>query len=176
MKIIQRLAAGFAMFMLAMSAEAVCVNSIPATTPSSRFIDNGDGTVSDARTGLMWMRCSLGQAWDGATCTGTATQYEWADALTQAQSSSFATYTDWRLPNVKELVSIIERSCANPSVNSDIFPATPTWYFWTNSPNVTGPGTYVQVVAFGQGFDTADAKTSVDPMWHYHARLVRVAH
>jgi hypothetical protein len=176
MKIIQILATGFAMFILATGVEAGCVNSIPVTTPTTRFIVNGDGTVSDTYTGLMWMRCSLGQTWDGTTCTGTAAQYQWADALTQAQSSAFATYTDWRLPSVKELVSIVERSCANPSVNSTIFPATPTWYFWTNSPSVSGSGTNVHVVAFGQGFDTADAKTNVDPMFHYHVRLVRVAH
>jgi len=168
----QKLGFTIALVAFGLSAEAACLNSIPAATPTSRFIDNADGTVSDTRTGLMWMRCSLGQTWTGTTCTGTAAQYEWADALAQGQSSGFATHTDWRLPNVKELITIVERRCGYPAINADIFPATPTWYYWTNSPAVSGT-THAHVVAFGQGFDGTDAKTHVDPMWHYHVRLVR---
>jgi len=155
-------------------ASAACVNSIPANSPTARFIDNLDGTVTDTRTGLMWMRCSLGQTWSGATCTGTATKYEWAGAFAEAQASTFASFSDWRLPNVKELVSIVERRCGSPSVNPDIFPATSTWYYWTSSPAVSGMDTQARVVSFSQGFDTADYKTHVDSTWHYHARLVRV--
>lgn len=172
MIISQKIGIGLVCFIAAITAEAACLGTIPATSPTSRFIDNNDGTATDTRTGLMWMRCSLGQTWTGTTCTGTATQYRWADALSQAQSTSFATYTDWRLPNVKELVSIVERRCANPAVNETIFPATSTWGYWTNSPNVSGMGTHAQMVGFGQGADGADWKTH--DTWQYHVRLVRV--
>lgn len=39
------------------------------------YIDNGDGTVTDTRTGLTWMRCALGQTWDGSTCVGVAGEH-----------------------------------------------------------------------------------------------------
>lgn len=170
---IQQIATFFSLFMLALSAEAACVSSIPASSPSSRFVDNSDGTVTDMRTGLMWMRCSVGQSWTGATCTGTATKHTWADALAQAQASTFATQGDWRLPNVKELLSIVERRCENPAINSEIFPATTTFYYWSSSPDVVGNGTYAYVVGFSQGTDVADAKAPADSNWNYHIRLVR---
>jgi hypothetical protein len=60
------------------AAQQVCkYDSIAATAPASRFTDNGDGTVTDTATGLQWKRCSEGQSWDGATCSGTATNYYW---------------------------------------------------------------------------------------------------
>ncbi len=173
MTFFQKLGICFTLCALAMNVQASCISSIPSTSPTTRFIDNNNGTITDVRTGLMWMRCSLGQTWTGTACTGTAAQYAWADALAQAQASVYASHTDWRLPNVKELVSIVERQCAYPSINSEIFPATPTWYYWTSSPNVSGSGTYVQTVEFSQGTDGADDKAPLNAMWNYHVRLVR---
>jgi hypothetical protein len=172
---IQKFGIATASFLLAAGTDAACISTIPATTPTARFIVNGDGTVIDTRTGLMWMRCSLGQAWTGTTCTGTAAQYVWADALAQAQSSSYAGHSDWRVPNVKELVSIVERRCAYPAINTDLFPATATWKYWTSTPSVAGPGSWAQLVEFSQGTDPADDKSSADSLWHYHVRLVRTA-
>lgn len=163
------------LFGLTGTVEAACVNTIPANTPTARFIISTDGTVTDTRTGLMWMRCSLGQVWNGTTCTGSAAQYVWADALAQADVSTYAGHGDWRLPNVKELVSIVERRCATPAINPEVFPATSSWKYWTSSPSVAGPGNWAVIVAFGQGTDTADEKAPANPMWHNHARLVRTA-
>jgi hypothetical protein len=42
----------------------------PMSAPTERFADNRDGTVTDNGSGLMWMRCALGQSWTGKTCTG----------------------------------------------------------------------------------------------------------
>ncbi len=95
---------------------------------------NGDGTVTDNTTGLMWMRCSLGQVWDGKTCGGKAATFTWADALKAAAGHEFAGYTDWRLPNKNELESIVEGRCFTPTINSSVFPATPSTYFWSSSP------------------------------------------
>ncbi|MCP4235257.1 MAG: DUF1566 domain-containing protein, partial [Aestuariibacter sp.] len=39
---------------------AVCQVDIPASTPDSQLQDNGDGTVTDNKTGLMWKQCSEG--------------------------------------------------------------------------------------------------------------------
>lgn len=103
-----------------------CSDSLTRNTPMDRFIINNDGTVTDKKTNLMWMRCSLGQTWDGNNCSGDTSSalLTWRNALNIAESETFANYTDWRLPNVKELESIIEHSCHSPAINKDIFLGT----------------------------------------------------
>lgn len=112
-----------------------------ATTPSAAFIDHADGTVTHDLTGLTWMRCSLGQSWDpdGGTCTGIASEYSWLAAFAAASelnaTGGYAGQADWRLPNKNELASVVEERCWTPAVNQAIFPATPSQYFWSSSPN-----------------------------------------
>lgn len=47
---------------------------------SHRYVDHQDGTVTDVLTDLMWMRCYLGQTWNGSTCTGDASKITWSEA------------------------------------------------------------------------------------------------
>jgi hypothetical protein len=75
------------------------------------FIDQGNGTVIDNQTGLQWMRCELGQTWIGRTCTGESKAYKWQAALDKAKSISYASYSDWRVPTIKELQSLVY--CSN---------------------------------------------------------------
>ena len=87
-------------------------------SPSPRFTDYGDGTVKDKLTGLMWAK--------DANMTGAMT---WAAAIEYANNLTLGVscggeYTDWRLPNVKELQSLIDFG------NSD--PALPTGHPFTN--------------------------------------------
>ncbi len=69
----------------------------------NKFVDNGDGTVSDLATGLMWSQGDNGKG------------VEWIEALPYAQGATLAGYNDWRLPNVKELQSIVDYSRAPSS-------------------------------------------------------------
>jgi hypothetical protein len=86
------------------------------------YTDNGDGTITDATTGLMWEKKSL----DGTAATNPHHRdrmYTWADAFAAYAAGlnaggGFAGYTDWRLPNIKELQSIANYEHANPSVSS----------------------------------------------------------
>jgi len=97
----------------------------PGTQPSYR--DNGDGTVSDLNTGLMWVKAR------GATAT-------WATAYTGAASSKVGGYSDWRMPTIKELYSLAQFSGAQgPSMTSTAgyIPFIDTGYF----DFVYGPGT-----------------------------------
>lgn len=111
-------------------AKAACLNSIPESTPTSRFTNNADSTVTDTVTGLMWKKCSEGQSWDinTNTCTGTTSYFEWQEALQRAVDVSAGAigenigHSDWRVPNLKELSSILEYSCTSPSINVDVFP------------------------------------------------------
>lgn len=61
----------------------------------NQLVDNGDGTVTDYATGLMWQKADNGKL------------YDWKDALAYADTLSLAGYTDWYLPNAKELESIV---------------------------------------------------------------------
>ena len=111
-----------------------------ATTDSANFTDHGDGTVTDNVTGLMWMRCSLGKTWISGTgsCDGSATTLSWQSPLSNAEGTNFAGHDDWRLPNMKELESIVERRCWSPAINSTLFPDTSTSsYYWTSSPSAS---------------------------------------
>ncbi len=73
------------------------------------------GIYKDSKTGLMWMRCSIGQKWNGKTCTGEATTLKWKAAMEYPKKFNrkvtFGGYKDWRLPTIAELSSI--RFCSD---------------------------------------------------------------
>lgn len=119
------------------NAQQICDETIPASTPTDRFVDNMDGTVSDKQTGLMWAKCSGGQTRENNTCIGMWSNirlYTWLQALDIAENSAtLGGYTDWRVPNVKELASLIEDRCYNPSINLEVFPNTASQPYWTSS-------------------------------------------
>jgi hypothetical protein len=114
-----------------------------------RFVGKDQGTVEDSRPGLQWMRCSLGQTWNGATCTGEATKYKWDEARRIAPAG-------WRLPTKEELASLVycssgkpaywkpssetcEGAYGRPTIWSAVFPNTPASWFWSSSPGARYP-------------------------------------
>lgn len=165
-------------FPIISEAQVCKTASILATTPSNELIDNGDGTVTDMGTGLMWKQCAEGLS--GLACEiGTVAQhYAWQDAFTQVQivnGVGFASYKDWRLPNIKELRSIVERQCYEPAINLVRFPNTVNDAFWSASPysgNIYRDGdNNVWFVDFSYGYDRWEPKNS--PL--LEVRLVRNA-
>ncbi|MBI5647749.1 MAG: DUF1566 domain-containing protein [Ignavibacteriae bacterium] len=118
------------------------------------YVDNGDGTVTDRATGLMWQRADDGVARD------------WEQTLTYAEGLSLAGYNDWRLPNAKELQSIVDYTRGPQSTQSaaidPIFRTTGITdpdgrpgqfpYFWSGTTHLDGqnPGGAAVYVAFGE--------------------------
>ena len=108
----------------------------------------GTGTVVDTRTGLMWKKCSEGQAWDiiNEVCVGTAKTFTWQEALQRAADVNQGKlgenlgHVDWRLPNRNELISLVEHQCNAPAINSSVFPSTQTSPYWSSSPNASDAG------------------------------------
>jgi hypothetical protein len=144
-----------------------CRNDIPLLAPDNRYTDLGDGSVKDLHTGLQWMRCSLGQTWNGTTCNGSVTTQTWQGALIAAENHDFANQTDWRLPNIKELNSIVDSSCYNLSINQNIFPSAVNSDYWSathGSENVN----YAWYVNFGNGVVDLNLKND-----DFNVRLVR---
>ncbi|MGL0931105.1 DUF1566 domain-containing protein [Vibrio vulnificus] len=171
----------------------------PAGTPAKavvidgRYRDNGNGTITDSKTNLTWMRCSLGQQWTGTTCAGVAMEMNWNDALRTAMSFSYAGHSDWRVPTVDELDTLVYCSkgrkpsarpngklvsdtdglCLGeyyqrPTINIRAFPNMPANSYWSSSPNADYSSN-AWGVYFGNGL--------VDYGYKYdyglHVRLVR---
>ncbi len=162
-------------------------NSVPATKagttmgvrlvrgalPAATFQDNGNGTVSDAATGLTWDQCALGQrpaVGIGCTAVANATSFTWRQALVAAvaaNAQNYLGYNDWRLPNAKELESLIAIGSA-VYIDQVFFPQTPASPFWSSTTSVAPPlnGWYVD---FGHGNVSYDVYSSSNKM----VRLVR---
>jgi hypothetical protein len=142
-----------ALFAPSPGAELCKPGSRPQTTPTERFSIHANGTVLDKNTGLTWMRCALGQAWDGDTCAGTAAAYTWQDAdwaKDTVNLDGFAGHSDWRVPVVPELASIVELQCADPRINLTVFPRTPSRVFWS-SMEKPGSADVAYAMDFGPG-------------------------
>ena len=112
------------------------------TTPDNQFINLGNGVIEHRETGLQWSRCALGQQTDGNRCTGRATVFSWEEAgeavAAVNQSGQIAGRSDWRLPTVEELLTLVERCREAPSINTSIFPDTPWSGFWTSTLHYDG--------------------------------------
>ncbi len=136
---------------------------------AASFTDNGNGTVSDATTSLMWQQCTAGLSTTTTPCdTGTAAYYNWGSgtttsALAYCQGLSLAGFTDWRLPNVKELKSIVSTTTSNPSIDATYFPSMPVAYagYWSSTSVAGGPSD-AAAVWFDYGEIMGNVKTGDD--------------
>ncbi|MBV5308414.1 DUF1566 domain-containing protein [Chromatium okenii] len=116
------------------------------------FIDNDDGTVTQSNTNLMWAKCSEGQT--GVECVGNRTWMTWTQAFTAANNSRLGGYNDWRLPNIKELQSLVDYNNATPAIDSRYFPNmlnVTDRPFWSSSPYTSNFSYSVWGVEFGFG-------------------------
>ena len=120
----------------------------------NNFIDNGDGTITDLATGLMWQQDDSQQGMD------------WQASLAYAENLELANYDDWRLPNAKELQSIVDYTRSPSTTDSaaidplfkvstieDLDGKTQYPYYWTGTTHLTGVGnnayTSAVYIAFG---------------------------
>ena len=133
-------------------------DNIKSTAPAEKFLNNGDGTITDLRFGLMWSICTVGQTFDvqSGSCTGDGLSVTtWSDAIElqiDANDLTYASYDDWRFPNIKELHSIVERACRNPAVRTEVFPDSLNAVYWSNTPdNEVNPQLHARIVDFSDG-------------------------
>lgn len=115
----------------------------------ARFVDNGDGTITDKATGLMWVKepGAIGGAFGSA---GNPSQMTWNNAIDECLALAYAGHNDWRLPNIKELISLVDYSKYFPTIDVAFFPNTQSNCYWTSTTYVDETPTK-WVVYFGDG-------------------------
>ena len=117
-----------------------------------------NGTVTDGVTGLMWKQCPEGL--EGSDCSvGAAGLLIWGGSMKRARDSEFAGYTDWRLPNMKELLSIVAFDKSSPAINTTVFPGT-TEIFWSSTPKYVTNGGQSYIVNFAKGIHQPKARST----------------
>lgn len=139
--------------------------------PAPRFVDNGDGTVTDMLTGLIWLK--------NANCFGQKT---WTSALTNANTlastacglSDGSVAGDWRLPSVNELQSLIDYEYSYPALSDaagtaqwsegDAFSGVQSLVYWSSTSYANGPWV-AWFVGLYSGFVNYSAKTNGYYVW-----------
>jgi len=112
---------------------------------SAALVVNTDATVTDTITGLMWDQCANGQSTVSTPCdTGGLNTLTWSAALataTAANTANYKGYSDWRVPNIKELESLSDRSrAAYPLIDTSIFNVgNGTINFWSSTSSAANP-------------------------------------
>ena len=143
---------------------------VRGSTITGQFTISANGQeVIDSKTGLIWRRCVEGMSWDGSACTGTALTFAHEGALIRAKAEAVAATLAWRLPNIKELSSVADRTRRNPTINVAAFPNTPSGSHWSATPNVSQPSDG-RLVDFTEGIDSFQSRNTASFL-----RLVRVA-
>lgn len=151
-------------YMPVFPATAMLVRTAAPDSSSTavRFKPDGD-QVLDTRTRLIWKRCSEGQRWNGDTCEGEAKAFTWFRALQLGRAQG------WRLPNVKELGSLVDDTRHSPAIDP-AFPGTPASTYWSSTFLQTEQNNWTWWVDFDWG----------ETLFHFHGaenavRLVRDA-
>lgn len=117
-----------------------------------QLVDNGDGTISDISTGLMWAQNGVGNGCNNGN------QLIWTSAVGFADTLDFAGHTDWRLPTISELATIIDYSTSYPSIDA-LFINTQSSNYWSSTVNSSYP-TVVWSAHFLDGYIDNRGKTS----------------
>jgi Protein of unknown function (DUF1566) len=146
--------------------------------PTPRFKDNGDGTVEDKLTDLIWLK--------DASCLGA---HGWEDtgpvfpalaavaALNAGTNFSCANYTagtfaDWRLPNVKELQSLIDFGNSFPALPSGHpFAGVQSAFYWSSTTVAVNPGN-AWIVLLNDGSTGANGKGGVSLVWPVRGGII----
>ncbi len=132
-------------------------------TPAPAYVDNGDGTVTDRVSGLIWQQV------DGGEMT-------WEKARTYASNLTLAGRHDWRLPNSLELFSILNHEMNRPAMDTTFFPRTDAEYWWTDATRADEPSKVWAVNAGGGiGAHPRRETLSAGGDQRFHVRCVRGA-
>jgi len=144
-------------------------------TINGKTIAMENDVVLDKRTGLMWMRHTP----DSDIGPGNNGRLYWKDGANdehifkfchEANKNSLGGFCDWRVPNYQELSSIVDLGADNPCINTTVFPATASYYYWV-SDTVPGTPSSALLIVFTTGIIYDKGKNA----FQGYVRLVRNA-
>lgn len=166
-KIILGLPALLLLFMPLVSAQECNSEFVSSGTPAARFFQTDEGMLVDLKTALMWQPCVAGLS--GGQCeTGQALTLSWQQAVKTVENLNQEPMLPvWRVPNIKELRSLVEYRCVDPALNLVLFPNAPSGRYWSSTSSHLTPGER-WFVDFSHG-----QSNDADPAQHYYVRWVR---
>lgn len=127
-------------------ASALCNGEEPEPKLQILDIDEGprfkvvDGTVLDRSTGLQWSQENV-----------PGGRMNWKAAKEACAKLNLGGHADWRLPTIRELLTLVDYERHNPAIDSTAFKCDPD-YYWTSTPAASSPGEYAWVVNFNNGY------------------------
>jgi hypothetical protein len=126
---------------------------IPDSTASDgikpmSYADNGDGTITDHVTKLIWQKIAP---------SGT---YIWNEAINYCKSLELAGFSDWQLPDIQSLLTIVDFSRSNPAINKSFFLANTSLNYWSSTDDKGSASALT--VFFNFGDVVGDAKASLN--------------
>ncbi len=142
--------------------------------PASSFADNGDGTVTDAVTSLMWTKCAMNSPGaphaNTTTCAGSNDEDKFEVVIGGCEGMSYAGHTDWRLPSIRELATLVDFSANSaPYIDTTFFPNTGTSPTYAASTSEKQQNNRAWGIRFNTGTPTVHAKMGTD----FASRCVR---
>jgi hypothetical protein len=132
----------------------VSILSVPMADAAS-LVNNGNGTVTDNRTGLTWQQ-------------GEPGAMTWGSALSYCEGRSLGGHSDWRLPNIRELASLTDDTRYSPAIDTSFFPNAYASGYWSSTTCAYGP--YIACVV---DFDGGDVSYGYKDLGSYYVRCVR---
>lgn len=135
------------------------------------YTDNGNGTVTDNNTGLIWQKQDDGNTYNWYQASGTYNADYNPDSTNICGSLSLDGYSEWRLPTVKELIGLIDYSklWPVPMINETFFPSTQLSKYWTSTTSAQNPD-----AAWWVPFDQTSPVRYINPK--YDPMYVRCVH
>jgi Protein of unknown function (DUF1566) len=108
-------------------------------------------TVQDPARHLVWLRCSIGQTWNGHTCLGEPQALNLQEAQQSSALARAELAGNWRLPSKAELESLVCRECQPLKIDGLLYPNTAPGAYWTQSVNTFNSSLYWSV-SFQNGY------------------------
>ena len=133
----------------------------------SRFVTK-EHLVVDLERKIEWLRCSVGQRWNGSECSGNIVNLSLNMVPKALDIANEQLGGKWRLPSQAELKSIVCKECSSPKINEEIFPNTDNAPYWTGDQSIFNRKFYVSV-----NFHTGFSFNRFPPIKELAVRLVR---
>ena len=134
--------------------KSILLGSLTLSLNADFIRDNTKSVVNDTKTGLMWQDDAVGSSMN------------WSTAITTCENLTLGGYSDWRLPNIRELKSIADRTRANPAISPN-FTAIASDFYWSST-TVASNSRYEWGVYFGYGNGDTNVK-----VYRHYVRCVR---